>query len=233
MARESVFGPGLRALKRAWAPMVLIQAVLVAVVVGFFVSPGVGEVLGRLADVKDAWGVWMAVATGFVAGGFVPEGAKALTGRMGRVSGKWLADTLYTGFVYSIVSVGVWILYALMEDWFGPTRGLGELVPKVLLDQLVFSVFFSIPFAYHMFTWRDRGFAGSYWRRVFSWEVYRREVAPGLVMCWAFWGPAVTCIYVFPERLQFVVSMLCQGVWSLVFVLMVRDTGVVPEAPPE
>ena len=204
--------------------MLVIQLALVAVVVGYYSVPSVARVLEDWADFKDSLGIVSVVIVGFVAGGLLPELAKLVTGRLGKVDGKWLGDTAYTGVVYSLIALCVWTLYIFLEAWLGPTKSVGVLAAKVGFDQLVFSPLVSMPLAFHMFGWRDAKFKAGYLKNLFDREFYVEHVAPPLVMCWAYWGPVVSCIYLFPERLQFVIAAFCQGAWSLLFVLMVRGS---------
>lgn len=222
VTKESVFAPGLRALRTAWKPILLIQSILVFVVVGYYFAPAVGRFLESVAEFKNQTGIWFALGVGFFSGGVLPELARAATGQVKNLDREFARDTVYTGFVYAVIAVCVWVLYAILESLFGPTTSYLVLAKKVLVDQLIFSPFVSIPVAFHLFGWREVGFKASYFKNVFIWEFYKTNVGPPLVMCWAFWGPTVTCIYLFPINLQFVISAFCQGVWSLIFVLMVR-----------
>lgn len=228
---EPAYMTGVRAVKNAWQGMLAIQLCLVMVVAGYFLAPEFAAFLGKLADLKDKGGVFSAILAGFVSGGLVPEIAKSLIGKGKNREPGWVADMLYAGFVYSIISVLVFFLYKLLDGVFGPSTTFGALAGKVLFDMLVFSPFLSIPLAFHLFGFRDEKFSTSYLRNIVDKNYYISHVWPPLVMCWAFWGPAVTCIYLFPERIQFVLAFFCQGAWSLIFVLMVREKLV--RAPVE
>ncbi len=224
--RESPFAPGIRAIKASWPAMVAIQICLLLVLLGFFFVPSVTSFLNWLAVYKDQAGVFSAVIAGFVSGGFLPEIAKLVSGKLKKVDSLWFKQTFYNGVVYSIISICVYFLYKFLDGVFGPTTNAFILAEKVLFDQLIFSPFLSIPLAFHLFGWRDAGYKNTYAKNLLNLKFYVKHVWPPLVMCWAFWGPAVTCIYIFPERVQFVLSFMCQGAWSLIFVLMVKDSGL-------
>lgn len=226
--KESPLAPGIRAIKASWPAMVAIQVCLLLVLLGFFFVPSVKVFLDQLAVYKDKAGVFSAVIAGFVSGGILPELAKLVSGKLKKTDQAWLRQTIYNGFVYSIISICVYFLYKFLDGVFGPTTNAFILAEKVLFDQLIFSPFLSIPLAFHLFGWRDAGYKPSYAKNLLDRSFYAKHIWPPLVMCWAFWGPAVTCIYIFPERVQFVLSFMCQGAWSLIFVIMVKDSGLPP-----
>ncbi|MBL8069069.1 MAG: hypothetical protein JNM28_11515 [Armatimonadetes bacterium] len=225
------FRPGLESLQAMWRPMLIVQSALVLTVAGYFLNPGFQQVMERVAEYKDRGGVPLVLAVGFFAGGILPEIAKALVGKIGKTDRDWVNSTLYTGSVYMLVTFLVVAFFKLQVVLFGDSGTLGMVVKKVLVDQLIFSPFVSIPLAVGLFRWRKDKFDFKAWRSVASLSGYRENVLPALVMCWSYWGPITFAMYFLPERLQFVVSSFCQAAWSLLFVFLVHR----PEshAPPE
>ena len=202
--------------------MLLIQFLVGLTVLFYLVNPGFKSWMDGVAEWKNGLGLFFPLASGFIAGGFLPEVAKFALRRLKHFDRKWLTDTLYTGFFYGVITLLVFGLYLFLDRWLGPTTNWMILGQKVVIDQLVFSPLISMPVGVAAFGFRDAGYKSSYWKDFFTWKFYRGRVAPALVMCWSFWGPVVTAIYILPENLQIVVSAGCQAAWSLLFVFLVR-----------
>lgn len=217
---RSAFAPGLRAVKHNWPPIVLVQAVAVAMVVLYYRDPNTRAFAEGIAQFKASSGVPGVLLAGAVAGGVIPEVAKGLTGRLTRLDSAWLGKTLFTALVYACVALFVDVFYRGLATVVGDSNTPGTVVAKTLVDQLAFSPLVSIPFATAMFDWRsvDFSFLGllSIWRE--RW--YRTRVMPGLVLCWVFWPPVLLCTYAMPLSLQFSFSMVLEAAWSIIFVFI-------------
>lgn len=201
--------------------MLLIQAATGLLLLGYFFSPPVRAALVGFSDFKDRTGLAFVLLSGFVSGGLLPEIAKALLRQVTSFDKEWLKRWAFTGLVYAGTALAVRILYTGQTLLFGETASVLTMLYKVAFDLLVFTPLFSIPYSVAMFGWRDHGFSRHFWNRFFTIAHYGKQVFPPVVMCWAFWGPVLMCIYTLPERLQFVVSALCMAAWSLLFVFMV------------
>lgn len=225
------FKPGIKSVKAMWPPMLLIQAALIAAVIGYFNSPAVFSFLNAAADFKDRTGLAFVLVSGFVAGGILPEIAKIVVGRIPKFNREWLSLTLYTSTVYMGITALVFFMFKFQVVMFGDTSDITSVTKKVIFDQLIFSPFLSIPLGVGLFKWRQENYKLSAWRQVTVPTLYTKNVFPALIMCWAFWGPITSGMYWLPERIQFVASALCQAAWSLLFVFMVQDPTA--KAPPE
>lgn len=220
---KSVFRQGWEAVKASWPPMLLIQLIVLTVVVGYFIFEPIRGGLVGFSSFKDQAGWIFILGSGFVTGGFLPEVAKTLVGRVPTINKEWWGRWSFAGLVYGLTGGLVWGLYKFLDAAFGPTTNAWILIQKVAFDMFVFTPFLSIPFATAMFAWRKAHWNPDALLDGYSPKRYMKNVAPGVVMCWFFWGPVVAMIYTLPERLQFVVSAGCQAAWSILFVFMVEN----------
>lgn len=225
---------GIRSVKATWPPMLVIQIATFLVVFGYYASPSVRDMHNFMSNLKDQGGMPFIISSGFVAGGLLPEFAKLIAGRVPKLSKDYAKQVFFTGLVYGIVAVLVFYLYKLQVLMFGDEPTLSATTLKVAFDMLIFSPFLSMPFATGMFVWRRSNYSVSAWKKVFTPAGYSQNVLPTLVLCWAFWTPVLACVYALPEKLQFVVAILCEAAWSIVFVFTVDPVSTHIEiAPPE
>jgi len=225
---------GIRSVKATWPPMLVIQIATFFVVFGYYASPAIRDMHIFMSNLKDQGGMPFIIGSGFIAGGLLPELAKLTAGRVPKLNKEYAKQVFFTGLVYGIVAVLVFYLYKLQVLMFGDVPTLGATTLKVAFDMLVFSPFLSMPFATGMFIWRRNNYKFSSWKKVFTPAGYSQNVLPTLVLCWAFWTPVLACVYVLPEKLQFVVAILCEAAWSIVFVFTVDSVSTHVEiAPPE
>ncbi|MFM9873008.1 MAG: hypothetical protein ACKVQS_06030 [Fimbriimonadaceae bacterium] len=236
MASTSIrqhFKPGLDSLRAMWPPMLLVQSIMIAVIIGYFRVPIITSGLNNIADFKDQPGIWFVLASGFIAGGFIPEIAKPLVGRMPKLNKEWLSLTIYTSTVYMGITLIVYYMFKFQVVMFGDDGSPLMVAKKVIFDQLIFSPFLSIPLGVGLFKWRQQNFRFTAWQQVTRPELYKKNVFPALIMCWAYWGPITIGMYFLPEKVQFIASTFCQAAWSLLFVFMVQKPHAVPNPPPE
>jgi len=88
--------------------------------------------------------------------------------------------------------------YQWQAVWFGDGLSWRVLVPKVLVDQFIFSVVWSTAYQTLTFRWQALRYSG---RRLWH-ELDRNFVVermlPVLVTNWMFWIPGVTLVYSMP-----------------------------------
>ncbi|MFM9873007.1 MAG: hypothetical protein ACKVQS_06025 [Fimbriimonadaceae bacterium] len=208
--------------------MLLIQIVNALLVFCYFNYPPTTHFLDKIGVIRDQSGVFFILITGMLAGGVLPEIAKILTGKVKKIDREWASHALYVALVYTVVGFEVHFLYIVQVLLFTESNALVPTIQKVLFDMLIFSPLLSIPYATGMFIWRQNKFKLSAWSQVLTPRNYMKNVFPGLILCWAFWTPVLSAIYLLPLKLQFPVAMLCESAWTIVFVFSVQE----PQAEP-
>lgn len=215
--------PGLAAVRRYWAPFILIQACAVGLVVLYYSLESVRIVADDIGAIKKAWGLDFSAIGGFIAGGLLPEAAKALTGRIRSYDSAWFKNMLYAGFVYVIVAVQVDLFYQLQAVLFGHGIDPVTVGLKLLVDMALFAPFLCMPTGVVLIDWRSHAFRLLPTIRGIHRIWYRERVLPAMIPGWAFWIPFLCAVYALPLALQMPLCLLGEAAWSLLFIFIARQ----------
>ena len=206
---------GLAAGRANLRPGLILWAVAVAVVVGYYHVPSVEAALVRVGGVKERFGfAFSAVSTAFF--------AAVLPILLGRLFGVLrLPDA--RGW---LVIVPFWMergmevdaLYRLQAWLFGDTPDAATVAAKVLFDQLLYVPLWAIPTMELAYRFKDRRPVP---RRFGAW--YVGDVLPLIAANYVIWVPAVTAIYMLPVPLQLPMANLVTCLWVLVFGFMTAN----------
>jgi hypothetical protein len=178
-----------------------------------------------VAGWKTRYGfAYSALATGLF-GGAIPFLYLFASGRTR--AGKGRAEFLFYVVFWAYRGIEVDLFYRLQAHLFGSGLALGVVLPKVLLDQFVYSVFVAAPGQVITFLWKDRGFSLAAIRPDLNLRYMIGAVAMVLFSQWMVWIPAVSIIYCLPSALQIPLFNLvvCYWVLLLTFVSQ-RSAGI-------
>jgi len=225
MALLEIMKPGWLAVKRNWAPFLLIQSFAAALVVSYYHFGPVRLIAHDISRFKQHYGELFVIVSGAAAGGLLPQAAKAVTRQVERIDRKFWKDTLYIGFVFAFVAVEVNSFYQLQTYLFGNRIDIITLVKKTSFDMFVFTPAIVVPSAMGLFFARSNGFKANSLARIFTWSFFRSYVVTTLPINWAFWIPVVVCVYSLPLELQFPFAQLAEGAWSLIFVFIAGEAA--------
>jgi hypothetical protein len=126
--------------------------------------------------------------------------------------------------VFFLGSLGVYEFYEWQAIWFGDGLSWRILLPKVLVDQFVFSVFWSTSYQTLTFRWQTLRYSGSrLWNELDGNFVVERML-PVLVTNWMFWIPGVTLVYSMPLILQMPLNIFATAIWSLLLAGLAKSS---------
>jgi len=219
--------PGVHAIRRNWPPIVVIQAAAAVLLWMYYTVAPFHLRLDALAQAKVAGGLLASGLIGALAGGIVPEIAKAVTGRVKRFDAAWAEKTAFTALLYGLLGVTVDLLYREQTHLFGSQADLRTLTCKTCLDMFGYTPFISIPFACCMLAFYESRYRFTRFRAALADSFFMKRVLPSLVLCWAFWIPVLYCVYAFPLPIQFIIAMLAEAAWVVIFVFMNTSEPVV------
>lgn len=222
--REAV-RPGLLALRRYWAPFLLIQLGAAALVAAYYLFSDVRSIADAIGVFKDRWGLLFSGIGGFCAGGVVPEIAKALTGRTKHFGRSWAASAIFNGFVYFVIAIQVDLFYRFQAHIFGNGVDAGTVLIKTTVDMLLFAPFLCMPTGVLLFEWRAAGFRIWPTLRKLNRVWFRERVVPAIIPGWGFWIPFLLCLYALPLPIQMPLALLGEAAWSLLFVFIATQEG--------
>lgn len=230
METNNPFLPGLIAFRKNIRPILVIQAAIIGLVVGYYVSPQVKQVAGHVSDWKDHVSLPALFAVGMFAGGLLPEIAKAVSGHL-KPSPDWFRATLYNAFVYGCVALLTNFFYSALGIWFGTGNAPVTVVTKTCVDMFVATPLMFTPFTVFLFEAYALGFQPGRIGKSLSQSFYRRRIVPTLVMAWGVWIPVLSAMYALPLSLQFPTAMLAEAAWSIMVVFVnVNERAELSEA---
>ncbi len=198
-------------------PGLVLQAVALVLVAGYYYSPQVHELLGLLAAARERAGASFAIVSTGLCGGVFPFLYLRFSGREAPGSGySWAQGTALTAFwAYKGLEVAIW--YSIQAHVVGSGHSPGTIAIKVFLDQLVYCPAFAVPITAAVYQWVDSRFDGAALvadLRAGRW--YRRKVLAVLISNLGVWLPTVAIIYALPLPLQLPLQNLILCFYTLV-----------------
>jgi hypothetical protein len=197
-----------------------------AVLVGVYYCWATGAaVLSWYATWQHSGGIFRAgLASGF-AGGVLSELSLVYVRDGGRWNATHRENMAFRFVVFFIGGLVVYKFYEWQAVWFGDGLSWRVLLPKVLVDQFVFSVFWSTAYQTLTFRWQALRYScPRLWNELDGKFVIERML-PVLVTNWMFWIPGVTLIYSMPLILQMPLNIFAISIWSLLLAGLSKPTG--------
>jgi hypothetical protein len=201
-------------------PALIIQALMLALLVAFYTSPGFAEALGRLAEFKRRHGLGFVIGASILAGALLPELFLILFFQGGRPQRRNLRNLLFTIPVWGFDGSLVDLLYRAEAGWLGDVVTVPVVLGKICIDQFGYNVFFAAPFGVLTYEWKNNGISLCPVRDLFKWSHYRDKIIPTLVATWAVWIPLMAIIYSLPLAIQFPLFSLALSFWVLLLTYM-------------
>jgi hypothetical protein len=216
-------GLGWEAAKANLAPALLIQALMLALLVGYYLSPAIAHWLEAFAAFKARHGFTFVVIAAVLAGSVIPEIFLILFFQRGRPTRRNLRNLCFTIPIWAIDGSLVDLLYRTEAAWFGNIVTLPVVAAKICVDQFGYNPFFAAPFGVLTYEWKNTGFTLDSLGRAFTWDHYRDKVVPTLLATWAVWIPLMAMIYSVPLLLQFPLFSLALVFWVLLLTYMTNS----------
>ncbi|HZR79284.1 MAG TPA: hypothetical protein VFA58_08745 [Chthoniobacterales bacterium] len=231
--RRSPFLIGWEAARANARPALIIQALMLALAIGFYSSPPIADVLRNLAEFKRAHGLGFVVLASIFAGAILPEIFLVLFFQGGRPRFGNLWNLAFTVPVWGFDGSLVDLMYRTEANWLGDVATPAVVAGKIVIDQFGYNIFFAAPFGVLTYEWKNNGVSMQPVRDLFTWPHYRDKIIPTLIATWAVWIPLMAIIYSLPLALQFPLFGLALSFWVLLLTYMTnRFSGKVqPDAP--
>ncbi len=214
---------GWEAARANLAPALLIQALMLALLFGYYFSPAIAALLDQLAGYKLRHGIMFVVVAAVAAGALVPELFLILFFQRGRPLRHNLRNLMFTVPIWAFDGSLVDLLYRSEAAWFGNVVTVPVVLAKICVDQFGYNPFFAAPFGVLTYEWKNSGFSRESLVRGFSWDHYRDKVVPTLLATWAVWIPMMAMIYSLPLALQFPLFSLALTFWVLLLTYMTNS----------
>ncbi|MDQ3200079.1 MAG: hypothetical protein M3Q46_13015 [Verrucomicrobiota bacterium] len=217
------FALGWEAARANLAPALLIQAVMLALLLGYYFSPAVAGLLNDFAAYKQRHGFGFVIIAAVIAGAIVPELFLIFFFQRGRATRRNLRNLLFTIPIWAFDGTLVELLYRYEAAWLGNVVTVPVVLGKIAIDQFGYNPFFAAPFGVLTYEWKNSGFTFESLGRGFSRDHYRDKVVPTLLATWSVWIPLMAIIYSLPLALQFPLFSLALTFWVLLLTYMTNS----------
>ena len=179
MGNENPFRIGWNSARANVVPMAVLWGFAVALVVGYYLVPGVAGFLQPVAEWQVAWGVWAAIANQLFFSVAIPTAFVLTVKRIKteRPLAKMACQALWASFS---AIVYVWF-YGFQCRMFGTGHDLLTLFAKAAFDQFVWTPFVMVPLSSVFFLWLGSGFSFSGTFAACRGRFVRRVVLPNLL----------------------------------------------------
>lgn len=219
--RRSALSRALSAASANLRPGLALQAVALAIVVGYYRSDAVRDALDVLGAWKTHYGYAFSAVSTIVSGGIIPYLYLALSGRIER--GRHGTEIAFLLGFWLWRGVEVDLLYRLQGTWFGVEPSVTTVLSKMLVDQFVYNPFWIAPLQTLLMSFKEEQFSVDGVRQRFARIPFGERMMVILVSNWVVWIPAVTIVYCLPEPLQLPLSNVVTCFWALMLTSVSRD----------
>ena len=180
----------------------------------YYAFSSLRDALEGLQSLRNSWGLAFSMLTSAIGAGVLPGLYLMAVGKSPRDSRSFL-NILFTSFVWATNMIWVDNFYNF-QDWFwGPSVNFGIVISKMLLDQFVFTAFFSIHHVGIGFRLRDLNYDFKALGRALRDDWVVKVTIPMLVNCWLTWIPGTLVVYSLPLPLQIPLMVLIQFFFAL------------------
>lgn len=234
MARpQTPLAIGWEAARANAKPALIIQALMLALAIAYYTSPGTAAALHNLAEFKRTHGLPFVVIASVFAGALIPEFFLILFFQRGRPHLGNLRNLAFTIPVWGFDGSLVDLMYRAEAHWLGDVATVPVVLAKICLDQFGYNILFAAPFGVLTYEWKNSGISLRPVRDLFTWRHYRDKIIPTLLATWAVWIPLMAIIYSLPLALQFPLFALALSFWVLLLTYMTnRFAGKVEADAP-
>jgi hypothetical protein len=214
-ALNAAIRKGLRATWDNLLPILVLQGAMAATVAAYFVWPAGSEALSRFAAWQHSGGFLAAAAATALAGGAMSEVSLVYLRDKGRWTPGHLGNLGFKLVMFFISGGIVFEFYQWQAVWFGTGLAWSVVVPKVLVDQFLYTVLWSTPYQTLMTRWQALNYSGRRLWNELNADFIAQRMLPVLVTNWMLWIPCVTFIYSMPLNIQMPLAIFATAIWAI------------------
>ena len=211
---------GWEAAKANAIPGLILQALMLALLIGYYTSPSVRHALELFAEQQTRQPLPSVPLAAVTAGAIVPEIFVIVFFQKGKPSAQNLRNLAFTVPTWAADGVLVDWMYRLNAFWFGDVVTVSVLIAKICVDQFGYNPFLAAPLEVLIYEWKNEGFSWASARRSLTRAHYLDKIVPTLFATWAVWGPLMAIIYSLPLPLQFPLFRIALVFWVLLLTYM-------------
>lgn len=205
---------GLAGMRRNLVPGLVLWAIGIAVLGGYYLIPALRPAFTGIASWKNEGGLLASALLIAVAGGVVPFLVLLARGRVDPAFR--LGHLLALVFIWAWRGAEIDLFYRLQSVLFGDGVDLATLIKKVVVDQALYTVLWGVPVTFLLSRWLidHRGRFRPAWASLD--RTFWRVDMPGLIIAaWMVWIPMVCIINSLPADLRVPMLAIAVVFWSL------------------
>lgn len=151
----------------------------------------------------------------------------------GRWTATHLENLLFKFVLFFLGGMVTFEFYRLQAVWFGEGLTWSVILPKVLVDQFIFSVFWSTTYQTLAFRWMSLRYSGRKLWSELDWNFVINRMLPVLVTNWMFWIPGTMLLYSMPLVLQMPLAVFATAIWAVLLSAVARQKHAAGDHTPE
>jgi hypothetical protein len=215
-----------------------LQAAMALVVATYYLWPTGARVITAVGAWLHQFGLPGAALSTVFAGAILSEFAAVYLQDGGRWTRAHVEHMLFRCGLFLVGGSIVYEFYHAQARWFGTGPGWRHLLPKVLVDQFIYTPFWAVPYQTIMSRWHALGFSGRRLAAELRGRFLAERALPVQLTNWMFWIPGVTLIYSMPLQLQTPLFIFATAIWSLLLAAHARprhepDNALLPTTTEE
>jgi len=213
--------------------MLGLEAAMATAVAIYYLWPTGAAVLTSYAVWQHSGGIFATALATALAGGVLSELSLVYIQDGGRWSWAHVERMIFNSVMFFITGAVVFEFYLLQAWLFGNGASWRIILPKLLVDQFPFTVFWATPYQALMTRWQALRYSGSKLWRELGWNFVLERLLPILLTGWTFWLPCMGLIYSMPLMLQPSLFVFGIATWGLLMPAVARQEreGLVASVP--
>jgi hypothetical protein len=213
--------------------MATLLAAMALLVVSYYYWPAAASVFERYSAWQQSGGVLAAALASGIAGGIISEVCLVYVAHGGRWTSHHVENLVFKFGLFFIGGSVVYEFYRMQAGWFGDGVTWNVILPKVLVDQFVFSVFWSTTYQTVAFRWQSHRYSIRKVTRELNLDFVVVRMLPILVTNWMFWIPGVILLYSLPLMLQMPLGVFANAIWAILLSAVARHNHADGVTEPE
>jgi len=213
---------GLTAAKQSLKPAMFVWGLMACVAALYYAVPATQSFFTALDALQKKMGLLFPFLGMGLSVGLLAEGVKVCMSEEKRWTKANTGNAVFNLLMFGFLGVLQSYFYTLQAKLFGTGTSWQVLVPKVLVDQFVWTVFLANPYQTILYLWKNKEFS---FKEVTAQMTpfkpfWGTQILPVLITNWAFWIPMVAIIYCFPAALQLPLAILAVTIWVLLLSIL-------------
>ncbi|MBK1859387.1 Mpv17/PMP22 family protein [Cerasicoccus arenae] len=216
---RAAINEGIAAAKANLIPGALLIFCGILLVVGYYQVEAVRNTLDWVGELQKRFGPAFAIPSTAFFGGVLPLVFRRV---FLKESSRW-QDYLFQSLFWGEKGLEVYFFYKMQAALFGHSATWQSILPKVLVDQLIYVPLVAVPSMVLGYLWKACGYSIADTRAALLRRSYWERSIPVMISNWGVWTPAVIIIYTFPLALQLPLENLILTIWVMLVILLTRE----------